>query len=106
MSNEWVERAMELVEAYADKTSEYHHALRIDVGTYEAGATCVRAGGALRAHLESKEREHLATKALVKQLAEALKELSYACTDKAEAMARAALAAQQQYVRRRHEDLP
>jgi hypothetical protein len=44
---------------------------------------------ALRAHLESRE-------ALVKQLAEALEELHYAHTDKADAMARAALAAYQE----------
>lgn len=53
--SEWVEMAMELAETYAGNTSEYHHALRIDVGTHEAGATCEQTEAALRAHLESRE---------------------------------------------------
>lgn len=82
--SEWVERGVELA----------------DEGVKDAMNACTDAADALRAHLESKEREHLAARALVEQLAEALKELSYACTDKAEAMARAALAAYEQEKKR------
>lgn len=81
--SEWVERAMELAAIYS--------------ATFTIKATAT-AESALRAHLKAKEREHLATKALVKQLAEALEELYYSNTYKAERMALAALVAQQQYV--------
>jgi hypothetical protein len=58
--SEWVERAMEVADDLADVA-------RADEDQRPAME-------ALRAHLECKEREHLATKALVKQLAEALTE--------------------------------
>lgn len=81
--SEWVERAMELA----------------DLIEYSANEPAIHPTtlAALRAHLDCKEREYLATKALVKQLAEALEELYYSNTYKAERMARAALEAQQQY---------
>lgn len=97
--SEWVDEVMELAAIYS--------------ATFTIKATAT-AESALRAHLEAKEREHLATKALVKQLAEALDMLTqefvkvfpiyyYAepwAHDQNAALkfARAALAAQQQHV--------
>jgi hypothetical protein len=88
-TGEWVERAVFLADEYVDAALGHH-----------LGHRQQTARRALRSHLEAKEREHLATKALLKQLAEALKyarrmvkpsECDSAYID-------AALAAQQRYV--------
>jgi hypothetical protein len=80
---EWVERAM----ALADSIRLADELAGDEDEASESDAD--RTWSALRAHLESRE-------ALVKQLAEALEELHYAHTDKADALARAALAAYQE----------
>jgi hypothetical protein len=64
---EWVEQTLALADSFrlADE-------LAGDEGE-ASESDADRTWAALRAHLECKEREHLATKALVKQLAEACK---------------------------------
>lgn len=89
--SEWVEEAMRLSAEGADAAWDAGAA-----GPYESmqaphAKKRDDKQAALRAHLESRE-------ALVKQLAEALEELHYAHTDKADELARAALAVWRQYV--------
>ena len=89
--SEWVELGVELADEaarWAYKAGDHGNSALLERRDAELAA--------LRAHLECQEREHLATKALVRQLAEALEELHYAHTDKADAMTRAALAAYQE----------
>jgi hypothetical protein len=76
-TSEWVEEGMHLADVLGCAEMDFDEA---------AGALSdeefVKAENALRAYLECKEREHLATKALVEQLAAALNSFLYEFGDK------------------------